>query len=67
MTFTSHLFHNQGDRQVHWGEYAWRTRFAQVGAEISPFSKLTLLIGTIKGHTGMGNQEQSHVQVDFLA
>jgi hypothetical protein len=44
---------NRGDRQLHRGEYAWATRFDDIGAELHA-RKATLLAEWMAGRTGMG-------------
>lgn len=56
---------NRGDRELHRGQYAWRTRFAQAGLELH-LAKGLLLIGEIAdGQTGMGERSRAHVDLDF--
>lgn len=58
-------FDNRGDRGLHRGEYAWRTRFHQVGMEWRPGTRWNLVAEWMSGETGMGDPTQSHVQMDF--
>jgi hypothetical protein len=45
---------NRGDRALHRGQYAWRTRFAQAGLEANLGPELTLVAEGAVGDTGMG-------------
>ncbi len=63
-------YDNQGDRELHDGQYAWDTRFYTVGVDRS----LTNGSGTwdwvaewMWGRTGMGKLDQAHVDADFEA
>ena len=63
-------YDNQGDRELHDGQYAWETRFYVVGAD----RELELGRGTLDlvaewmwGETGMGALDQAHVDADFEA
>ena len=48
------LTDNRGDRALHRGQYAWRTRFAQAGLEASLGPDVTLVAEGAVGETGMG-------------
>jgi hypothetical protein len=65
-TFQWTRYDNRGDRRIHDGEYAWRTRFDLVGAEFHHRS-LSLVSEWMWGSTGMGNRSGSHVDLDFSA
>lgn len=56
---------NRGDRELHRGQYAWRTRFAQAGLELHLVRGLTLIAEGVSGDTGMGVQNAAHVDMDF--
>lgn len=45
---------NRGDRALHRGQYAWRTRLAQAGLEASLGASVMLLAEAAVGDTGMG-------------
>lgn len=45
---------NRGDRRLHNGEYAWRTRFDMIGGQLGTTSPTTLLAEYAWGTTGMG-------------
>lgn len=56
---------NRGDRALHRGQYAWRTRFAQAGLEASLGSTWTLIAEAAVGDTGMGPAVADGPQVDL--
>lgn len=56
---------NRGDRDLHRGQYSWRTRFAQAGVELRPAKGLALIAEAADGKTGMGGRSGPHVDVDF--
>src|SRR5262249_20870263 len=58
---------NEGDRELHRGEYAWRTQMAAVSFLLRPLSHLTLIADGVTGRTGMGPRDRAHVDVDFSA
>lgn len=58
---------NRGDRALHDGQYAWRTRFAQAGLELRLPHGFQLIAEAASGKTGMGDPAGSHVDVDFRA
>lgn len=61
-----HALDNRGDRELHRGEYAWRTRAGGVGGEVG--GERWVLVGEwLDGDTGMGPASASHVQADFRA
>jgi hypothetical protein len=45
---------NRGDRALHRGQYAWRTRFGQAGLEAQLGPDVTLVAEAAVGETGMG-------------
>jgi hypothetical protein len=61
---------SRGDRELHRGEYAWRTRFGGLGWEL-PVGEDWLLAGEwAAGSSGMGRsgrRDQAHVDLDFDA
>ena len=59
-------YDNRGDRELHVDEYAWRTRFDLVGADlhVGPWSFAT---EWMEGSTGMGEKSRRHVQLDYEA
>lgn len=56
---------NRGDRGLHRGEYAWRTRFRLLGGEWQPEEHWTIAGEWIDGNSGMGVRTGAHVDVDF--
>jgi len=58
---------NEGDRQLHRGEYAWRTRMVAAGVTLTPLPHFTLIGDGALGQTGMGPLDHAHVDVDFRA
>ena len=58
---------NRGDRDLHRGQYAWRTRFFQAGLELRLAKGLRLIAEAADGTTGMGDRTLAHVDVDFRA
>jgi hypothetical protein len=60
-------FDNRGDRLLHRGQYAWRTRMASVGGEAHLGPRLTLVAEAAVGNTGMGPATGPHVDLDFSA
>lgn len=59
-------YDNRGDRALHRGQYAWRTRWAQAGLELRR-GGLRLIAEGARGQTGMGERSGPHVDVDFEA
>ncbi|MCG8459132.1 MAG: hypothetical protein MI919_22890 [Holophagales bacterium] len=59
-------YDNRGDRDLHRGEYAWRTRFdlLGLGLRLGPFD---LAAEWMDGSTGMGERGGPRVQMDFSA
>jgi hypothetical protein len=55
----------RGDRDLHRGEYAWRTRFAIVGAEYLFDPRWTLAGEWLSGRSGMGFAPGPRVDLDF--
>lgn len=47
-------YDNRGDRALHHGDYAWDTRFHQLGLELHPGTAWTLAGEHLDGRTGMG-------------
>lgn len=60
-------FDNRGDRGLHRGEYAWRTRFALVGGEWAIDPRWTLAAEWMSGRSGMGFAPGPRVDIDFDA
>jgi hypothetical protein len=58
---------NRGDRQLYAGEYAWRTKFHLVSAELGNPDDLVLAAEYITGSTGMGIATAGFAQLDFHA
>jgi hypothetical protein len=56
---------NRGDRQLHRGQYAWRTRMASAAAEVHLGSRLIVVAEAATGDTGMGLETAAHVDLDF--
>lgn len=60
------VYDNGGDRGLHRGEYAWRTRTVQLAAQLErgPW----VLVGEgLRGASGMGRVYRPHVDIDFWA
>jgi hypothetical protein len=58
---------SRGDRELHHGQYAWDTRFLQVGGEL-PLWRGAALIGELaRGDTAMGDPRAAHVDVHFAS
>lgn len=60
-------FDNRGDRALHRGEYAWRTRFAVIGGEWSPDERWSVAGEWMRGRSGMGFAPGPRVDIDFEA
>lgn len=58
---------NRGDRELHRGQYSWRTRLAQAGLEVRLAKGLELIAEAADGKTGMGARSGPQVDVDFRA
>jgi hypothetical protein len=56
---------SRGDRALHRGQYAWRTRFGQVGAELRLGPRLVVVAEGMKGDTGMGLRSAGHVDMEL--
>jgi len=56
---------NAGDRRLHRGQYAWRTRLVAAGATLSAGPRLTLVTDAMIGRSGMGPLGEAHVDIDF--
>ena len=56
---------NNGDRRLHRGEYAWRTRIVAASVTLSPLPRLALLADGAIGQSGMGPLDHAHVDIDF--
>ncbi|MET0553245.1 MAG: hypothetical protein ABW221_09420 [Vicinamibacteria bacterium] len=56
---------NRGDRALHRGQYAWRTRLAQAGLELNLGSSVLLLAEAAAGDTGMGPAVVDGPRVDL--
>lgn len=64
-TFNLAWVDNLGDKRLHQGEYAWRTRFFMAGASFQLSDSLELLTEAIGGNTRMG--KNNSVDVDFYS
>lgn len=58
---------SRGDRRLHRGQYAWRTRFGAVGGELKMGPALILVTEGAIGDTGMGALDEDHVDMRFAA
>ena len=59
-------YDNRGDRGLHGGQYAWRTRYESVGFNLqSLIPDVVIAAEYMSGDTGMGPQSGPHVQLDF--
>lgn len=63
---------NGGDRRLHdigtsGGEYAWATRWLQLGFDAHPGARWSFAGELIDGQTGMGDPNGPHAQLDFQA
>ena len=58
-------YDNRGDRELHQGEYAWRTELDLLAVELRPHETLTLLGEVMEGSTGMGDPDLFNVQADL--
>lgn len=56
---------NRGDRALHHGQYAWRTRVAQVGLEAHLGASVLLAAEAAAGDTGMGPAAAGGPRVDL--
>ncbi len=56
---------NRGDRELHEGEYAWRTELDLFGLELRPHESFTLIGEFLDGSTGMGDPLAFNVQADI--
>lgn len=56
---------NRGDRLLHRGQYAWRTRLVSAGATLGLGRLLIIVADGAWGQTGMGPTDQAHVDIDF--
>jgi hypothetical protein len=56
---------NRGDRALHRGQYAWRTRLAQAGLEAHLGASVLLVAEAAAGDTGMGPAVVDGPQVDL--
>ena len=65
VTFTLSFWDNNGDGQLHRGEYAWDTQFVIAGAKWQFNDNWLLLIETMHGTTGMGQPAVMGVGVNF--
>jgi hypothetical protein len=55
---------NGGDRALHRGQYSWKTRFGQAGAEVQ-VGRLALVGEAALGDSGMGMLDEPHVDIRF--
>ncbi|MEM7350542.1 MAG: hypothetical protein AAF657_07035 [Acidobacteriota bacterium] len=58
-------YDNRGDRELHQGEYAWRTKFDLLGIELRPHDNFVLIGEALDGSTGMGDPLTTNVQADI--
>lgn len=57
---------NRGDRELHRGEYAWRTRFTLLSADYTTNGGTTFVGEWMNGDSGMGLRSRAaFVQIDF--
>lgn len=57
---------NRGDRELHQGEYAWRTEIDLFALELAPYPSFTLVGEFLAGSTGMGDPSTfRNVQADI--
>jgi hypothetical protein len=56
---------NRGDRELHGGDYAWRARFGQLGAEWLPDPQWTIAAEWLAGVSGMGFNTGDFAEIDF--
>jgi len=56
---------NRGDRALHRGQYAWRTRVAQAGLEANLGASVVIVAEAAAGDTGMGPAVVAGPQVDL--
>ncbi len=59
-------YDNRGDRELHDGEYAWRTRTQQLAGQIGR-GDLTLVAEGLRGSSAMGSLTRPHVDIEFWA
>lgn len=57
---------NRGDRELYGDEYAWATRYHQLGGEVGS-ANFTLAAELMDGKTGMGGRFPAFVDADFYA
>jgi hypothetical protein len=57
---------NEGDRGLHRGEYAWRTPFNVIGADVH-FGDATLASEWMYGKSGMGDPRLTAIDIDFYS
>ncbi len=55
----------RGDRGLHRGEYAWRTKFTNLGGEFHVNARWSFVGEIISGATGMGLATGPRVDIDF--
>jgi len=55
----------RGDRQLHRGQYAWRTRFGGVAVDLQ-LGQVSLVGEAALGDTGMGDRSGAHVDIRFM-
>lgn len=56
---------NRGDRDLHGGDYSWRTRFGQLGFEWLPSPRWTLAGEWLWGESGMGFAPDPFAEIAF--
>jgi len=56
---------NAGDRELHRGQYSWKTRFGQAGFDVQLGRSLILVGEAAVGDTGMGSLAAAHVDIRF--
>jgi hypothetical protein len=67
LTLQAAYYDNRADRELYRGQYAWATRFAQVGLDLRLGSHVALVGEWAQGDTGMGVKDPAvgHVDVRF--
>lgn len=58
---------NRGDRNLYAGEYAWRTKFHLLSAELGDPNRVLFAAEYMTGSTGMGVRTGGFAQLDFHA
>ena len=65
--FQATWLENDGDRELHRGEYAWESWFLTLGLEVMLTHSWNMVGEYVEGSTGMGLLPGPHVQVDLDA